>query len=120
MDSLALCLISGFVEQCKHILLVSLHARLVEWIDTKHIATDAAGYLKEIDELSDVILVELWHGDVNIGHAAIHMSQLGTQFCHLVHFIHTLASEEFRPSRFSSSLGKSRLFSGCATLITVS
>ena len=34
LDRLALCLVAGLVEQRKHILLVSLYTRLVEWVHT--------------------------------------------------------------------------------------
>ena len=46
-------------EQCKHILLVSLHTGLVEGVHSKHIAADAATNLKEIDELANVVCIEL-------------------------------------------------------------
>ena len=51
LNGLALSLITRLVEQCEHILLVSLHTRLIECVDTQHTTTDAASLLKEVDEI---------------------------------------------------------------------
>ena len=58
-DSLALLLVAGFVEQCEHVLLVSLYTGLVEGVYAKNVTADAATDFEEIDELSEVVLVEL-------------------------------------------------------------
>ena len=45
-------LVAGLAEEGKHILLVRLHAGLVEGIHIQQIAGQAAGILKEVDELA--------------------------------------------------------------------
>src|SRR5699024_2255584 len=42
--------ISGLAQQVEHVLLVGLHAGLVEGVDPGHVARDAAGKLEEVDE----------------------------------------------------------------------
>ena len=63
LKSLRLLLISRFAEKSKHILLISLHARLIEWIHAKDIAADSASLLKEIEESTEVILVYTLYRD---------------------------------------------------------
>ena len=67
--SLALSLVTGLVEQRKHVLLISFHTRLVEGIHTEEVAADATGNLEEVDKLSDVILVEGRNMETQIGYA---------------------------------------------------
>ena len=53
LSSASLCfLIARFAEQCEHIFLIALYARLVERIDAQKVSTDAAGKFEEIEELS--------------------------------------------------------------------
>ena len=99
MNSFGLLLVAGLTEEGKHILLVSFHTRLVEGIDTKEVAMNTAAKFEEVDELAEVVGVEAVNSYTNIRNAA---------------------ARKFRPSRFSSSLGKRRLCSGVCTLITVS
>ena len=49
--------IAGLVEERKHILLVRLNAGLIERVDAQDVAADAASLLKEVNQLSEVILV---------------------------------------------------------------
>src|SRR5574344_2412294 len=94
LDSLALSLISWFVEQCKHVLLVCLYSRLVERVNSEDIAADAATNLEEVDELAEIILVEFGHRDADVRHTAINVSKACAKLCHLVYVIHALAGEE--------------------------
>ena len=89
----ALGFVAGLVEEGKHVFLVGLHAGLVEWVDAEHITAHAAGFLEEIDELSQVLLGECWQCDEHAGNAAINVSQTGAEFCHLVHLVNALASD---------------------------
>src|SRR5574344_393320 len=94
LNSLALSLITRLVEQCEHILLVSLHTWLIECVDTQHTTTDAASLLKEINQLTQVILIKLRHAHTHVRHTTINMGQLCTQFSHLVDLVNTFASQE--------------------------
>ena len=51
-DGFAFSLVAGFVEQSEHIFLVGFHTWLIERIDTEQISANAAGALKEINQLS--------------------------------------------------------------------
>ena len=93
-DCSTLSLVAGLVEQSEHILLVCLYTRLVEWVNTQHVSADTTSNLEEVDELSDVVLVQLRNADAHVGHTTIHVSQLCTQLSHLVHLVNTLASQE--------------------------
>ena len=55
----ALLLVAGLVEQGEHISLVILYTGLVEGVNAKNVTADTAGNLEEVDELTNVILVEL-------------------------------------------------------------
>ena len=77
LDGLRLSLVARFAQQCKHILLVGLYTRLIEGIDFEEQTAHAAGTLKEIDELTEVILIELRHDDADVRHSAIHVSFRG-------------------------------------------
>ena len=46
--------VAGLIKQGKHVLLVCLHARLVEGVHAEDIAGDTAGTLKEITQLAKV------------------------------------------------------------------
>ncbi len=94
LDSLAFSFVARLIEQSEHVLLVCFHTRLVEWVDTKNESADAASLLEEVDELAEVVLIELVDGDADVWHATIHVSELSAKFCHVVHFVDTLACEE--------------------------
>ena len=72
-DGSGFCFVARFVEQSKHVLLVCLYARLVEWIDTQDIARDTARTLKEIEQLSDIVFVEFRQCDLHIWYTTINM-----------------------------------------------
>ena len=59
-DCLALLLVAWLVKECEHVLLVCLYTWLVEWVHAKNVAADTATDLKEVEQLTDVVLVELW------------------------------------------------------------
>ena len=94
LDSFRFFLVAGFVEQGEHILLVRLHARLVERIDTEDVTGYTAGTLEEVNELTDVILVQALEADMYVRYTAIDVCQTCAEFSHLVDFVHTLAGEE--------------------------
>ena len=94
LDGLGGLFVAWLFEQGEHVLLVSLYTGLVERIDTEDVTRDTAGTLEEVDELAEVVLIELVNLNLEVGHAAIDMSNLGAQFGHLVDLIDTLASEE--------------------------
>src|SRR3712207_4024464 len=94
---LAFSLITGLVEQGKHILLVGLYTRLIEGVDLLEQAADTASYLKEVDKLAEVICGKFRNADENIGYSAIHMGHASTELGHFVDLIHTLSGEEVEP-----------------------
>src|SRR3712207_4535470 len=120
LDGFAFCFVAGLVEQGKHVFLVSLYARLVERVYTENVAADATCYLEEIDELSDVILVELGNADADVGHTAVYMRQPCAQFGHFVHFVYALSGKKVQPIGVFIVLGNNILLLGCSTLSTVS
>lgn len=73
-------LYSRFAQKFKHIFFVCFYARLIERINTQHVAGDAAGFLKEVDELAEIVLVDSAHANVDYGHASVvvgHLCALG-------------------------------------------
>jgi len=50
-------LITRLTEKSEHVLLVSLHARLIERIHAENVSADAACLLEEIEESTEVVLV---------------------------------------------------------------
>ena len=54
----SLLLIAWLAEKSEHILLVCLDARLVEWVNVNHVTADTASLLEEIEESSDVVLID--------------------------------------------------------------
>ena len=53
LDGFRSLFVAGFVQQGEHILLVRLHAGLVERIDAEDVAADAAGALEEVEQRAD-------------------------------------------------------------------
>ena len=73
---------------------------------------DAASLLEEIDELSKVVSIQTLDGDADVGHAAIHVSQLCAQLGHLVHLIHALAGKEVEAVEILLVAGEEHLVLG--------
>ena len=86
--------VTGFAEEGEHVLLVSFDTGLVEGVDVEEQTAHTAGAFEEVDELSEIVLVELGEDDAQVGHAAVDVSDARTEFGHLVHFVHALAGEE--------------------------
>ena len=95
-DGFALLLVTGLVEQCEHVFLVSLNTGLVEGVNTKNVAADAATNLEEIDELSQIVLVEFGDRDAHIGNTAVYVCKLCTELGHLVNLVYVFAGEEVK------------------------
>ena len=97
-QSLTNCLrclfVAGLVEEGKHIFLVSLHAGLIERIDTQDVTADATRLLKEVDQLSEVVLVEFGNLDANLRNAAVEVCEWCAEFSLFVDKINTLSGEE--------------------------
>ena len=70
-------LVSRLAQKREHVLLVSLHAGLVEGVDPQQIARYAAGELEEVNERADAGLVPAPGLQHQVGHAAVHVSQQG-------------------------------------------
>src|SRR3712207_4880769 len=82
--------VARLIEQGKHILLVGLYTRLVEWVYLHEQTADATGFLEEVYHLSEVVLVQCGYNHAHVGHATIDMSQTGAQLGHLVHLVDAL------------------------------
>jgi hypothetical protein len=63
LDSFGLFFVAGLVQQCKHILLVCFHTRLVERIDSQNITADTASYFKEVEQTSDAFFIQCRDND---------------------------------------------------------
>ena len=84
LDSFRGLFIARLVQQSEHVLLVGFHARLVEGIHTQDVAADAASLFEEVKQTADAFLVEGRDGEAQVGHATVHVGQLGTKLSHLV------------------------------------
>ena len=62
---------AGLAQHAEHVLLVGLHARLVEGIDPGHVAGDRAGQLEEADQGGKALFVALLDLDHEARHAAL-------------------------------------------------
>ena len=96
-EFLALSLISRLVQKSKHILLVSLHTRLVERIHTEDVCRYATSLLEEVEELSEIVLVDFLHSHAKLRHAAVDVGEFGAQFSHSIAFLNVLACKEVEP-----------------------
>ena len=85
--------VAGLAEEVEHVLLVGFNAGLVEGVDIKEETGDAAAFFEEVDELTEVVLVDAWHDDAEVGYAAIDMGHLGAELGHLVDFVNAFAGE---------------------------
>ena len=68
-----------------------LHARLVERIYSQQITADTTSLFEEIEQTTNVVFAQFRKYDAHIRYATVYVSQLRSQFGHLVHFVHTLA-----------------------------
>jgi hypothetical protein len=93
-DSLAFGFISGLAQQGKHVFLVGLNSGLVKGIYTEQQTAQAAGALKEIDELTQTMGVKTGHADNQIGNSSVNVGQTCSQFCHFVDFVNVAAFQE--------------------------
>ena len=96
-DFTALFLVARFVKECKHVLLVCFDSWLVERIDVDELSADATALLKEVNELTEIVLVKAWYADTQIRYAAIDVYKLSTEFCHVVDFVDMTAGKEIQP-----------------------
>ena len=67
---------------------------MVEGIHAQDVAADAASLLEEVEQATDAFLVQGGDGEAQVGHAAVHVGQLGAELGHLVHLVHVLAGQE--------------------------
>ena len=93
MDCFSCFFVTWFFEKGKHVFLVSLYARLVEWVNIKDITADTASLFKEIDDFTKVILAKFRQSNVDIWHTAVNVSDNSTKFCHFVNFVDTLVCD---------------------------
>ena len=105
--------VAGLIKQGKHVLLVCLHARLVEGVYAEDVAGDTAGTLEEINQLAKVELVEYGQGNLHIGYSTVHMCEHGTELCHLVHLVYALAGKEVQSVKVCLVVGEVHLVVRC-------
>ena len=96
LDSLAVFLVSWFVEQGEHILLVCLYAGLVERIHAKGVSTYAAGELEEIEQTAKDLGIDMVDRNLYLRHAAIDVGKFGAQLCHGATMLYMLACKEVK------------------------
>ena len=95
-EGLCLLLIAWLAKKSEHVLLVSLNAWLVERIHTEDIAADTASLLEEIEEGSEVVLVDALDAERELRHAAVDVSELCSELCHRVALLNMLSSKEVK------------------------
>ena len=83
----------GTAQESKHVLLIGLHAGLVEGVDLQHVAADAAGELKEIEELAQSAGIHLGAAQDHGRSAAVVVSGQGALAGHLTDKAQGLASQ---------------------------
>ena len=91
-----LLLIAWLAKKSEHILLVCLDARLVEWVNVNHVTADTASLLEEIEESSEVVLIDTLDRNCNLRNAAVDVSKLGSELSHKVALLNMLSSEEIK------------------------
>ena len=57
----ALLFIARLVQKCKHVFLIALNARLIEGVDTQHIAGKASCLFEEVNKIAELVLVDFRH-----------------------------------------------------------
>ena len=70
-EGLCLLLVAWLAQKSEHVLLVSLYARLVERIHTEDITADTACLLEEIEEGSEVVLVDALDAERELRHTTV-------------------------------------------------
>ena len=74
-------LIAGFAEKSKHIFLVAFNAGLIKRIYTKHISADCTSLLQEIDEITEVVFIHLFHFKNNVRNITVRMCKDCSLIC---------------------------------------
>ena len=92
-DCFGLFFVTGLLEHGEHIALVGFYAGLVEGVDIEYISAYAAACLKEVDELAEVLLGEGGKENLDVGYAAVDVSDAGAELSHLVDFVDALACD---------------------------
>ena len=92
-DGLGGLFVAGLFQQGEHVLLVGLYTGLVERIHTQDVGADTAGKLEEIEQAANIEGVHLLEVHVHLGHAAVNVSQHGSQFGHVVAVLHVLTGQ---------------------------
>ena len=83
----------GTAEKSEHILLIGFHTGLVEGIDFQHVAADAAGEFKEVEQLAQRAGIHLGAAQHHGGGAAVVVSCQSSPEGHLAPEAHGLASQ---------------------------
>ena len=95
-EGLCLLLVSWLAQKSEHVLLVSLNARLIKRIHTENITADTASLLEEIEEGSEVVLVDALDAERELRHTTVDVSELCSELCHRVALLNMLACEEVK------------------------
>ena len=78
-------------QQREHVLLVSLHAGLVEGVHVEQVTADGASHLEEINQFAKDACRDFGDDDADVGHATVLVGQNGAQFGFVVHLADALA-----------------------------
>ena len=92
LDSLRLLLVAWLLQKSEHVLLVSLHTRLVERIDSQHISAYSTRILEELEEASDIVGTEILNRHLELRDTAINMGGILGNIGGVIFFILIVAS----------------------------
>ena len=69
--------VAGLAQQGEHVGFIGLHPGLIKGVYPGEIAGQAAGILKEVDQLAGPVGGALWNGEQEVGHASGDVGQHG-------------------------------------------
>ena len=104
-------LAARLAKKSEHVLLVALHARLVERIHAGYVAADAAGKLEEVEQLSQIKLILLRNVYPEIGNTAVGVCQDSAVHGTLVDEIHSLSGQIVQSVQIYRLLTDGQLYS---------
>ena len=75
LDGFCLFLVARLRKEGEHVALIGFNSRLVEGVDAKNVAADTTGFLKEVDELSEVFFFKCGQMDEDVGYSSVDMRE---------------------------------------------
>ena len=78
LEGLSHFLITRLSKKSEHVLLVCLNTWLVEWIYAKNVTADTASLLEEIEESTEVVLVDALDRECKLWNATVDVCKLSS------------------------------------------